>query len=69
MSGLFQLKVTCHNDIFRNIDRAVARDMVRTIEGFSDTAMAKMRTLMDQCDDQALGKFLREEYNHFRSER
>ena len=65
----YPVKVRCHADIFRNIDRCVAQDLTTVISNASDTMLCVLRQAIDRMDYEGLGKLLVLELNHYRANR
>lgn len=65
----YPVRVKCHADIFKNIDRRVAQDLTTVISSASDTTLCVMRQAIDRMDYEGLGKLLVLELNHYRANR
>jgi hypothetical protein len=67
--AFYPVNVICHADIFKNIDRRVAQDLVTILTDSSDTTKAVIRQAIDRMDYDGLGKLLMSELNHYRANR
>ena len=63
------LRLSCHADIFKNIDSRYCEDWIKVMSGFGETQRGLFRKLIEEGNGKELIEFMTTEMSHYRDNR